>query len=138
MPTGVGMIGAIGLGVFGLFTGQSWILLMIAVFGYFECWRMRKMLQIGAMAETGEFGYDFSQGYTSLEQKLAEKEEKPGLFQRRRARRTAEKAERERRRQEEHEELVEHILAKVSASGLGSLTPKERRILEAETARRRG
>jgi len=137
IATSAGMIGAICLGVFGLFTGQSWVLLMIAVFGYFESWRMKKMLRTGEMLDTGEFGYDFSGGYTSLDRQVDHDQPKPGFLEQRRARRAAAKAERERKREEEHSKQVERILAKVSAQGMDSLTPQERKVLEEETARRR-
>ncbi len=134
--TMVGMIGAICLGVFGLFTGASWLLLMIAVFGYLECYRMRQMAKMGEMTTTNEFGYDFSRGYTSLDGGGAP-ERKPSFIQQWHQKRAARRAEKERIKAKEREQLVEQILAKVSQDGLRSLTSRERRILEEETARRK-
>ncbi len=84
----------------------------------------------------GELGYDFSQGYTSLDRDDA-RERRPGFLERRRMRKVARKAERERKRREEHRRAVEKTLRKISESGVESLTPRERRILEEETERQR-
>ena len=130
------MVGAIMIGLFGLFTDQSWLLMMIAVFGYVTCWQTRRSIREHADYELGDWGYDFSGGYTSL-QRSERRERRPGFFERRRARRAAARSEDERRRREDHQQAVEAVLRKVSTSGLSSLTPKERRILEEETRRQR-
>jgi len=136
IATATGMIGAIGIGLVGLFLEESWLILMIAVFGYFTCWQTRRMLREGGEFGGGEFGYDFSQGYTSLE-RVDTGERRPGFLKRRRARKAAAKVERERQRREDHEREVERVLSKISKSGLHSLSAKERRILEMETERQR-
>lgn len=136
IATGTGMVGAILVGLFGLFTEQSWILLMIAVFGYMTCWQQRRMLREYGEVGGGEFGYDFSKGYTAFDH-AEQRERKPGFFERRRARKEALKQQRERERREAHEKMVEAVLRKISETGIGSLTPKERRVLEDETARKR-
>ncbi|MCH7871313.1 MAG: hypothetical protein IID33_06395 [Planctomycetes bacterium] len=137
IATGTGMVGAIAIGLIGLFTDQSWLLLMIAVFGYMTCYQTRRMLREQGEFGLGEFGYDFSQGYTSLNGDKPDQTRKPGYFARRRARKLALKVQRERRQDEEHEAQVERILQKISDSGMASLSTPERRILEAETERRR-
>ena len=138
IATSTGMIGAIVVGLFGLFAGDgSWLILMIAVFGYLTCYRTRIMLRETGDMEGGEFGYDFSRGYTSLDQGDSDAERKPGYFERRRIRKTAAKAERERKQREERQKKVERILAKISRSGMASLTPSERSILNEETQRQR-
>lgn len=136
IATATGMIGAIVIGVFGLFLEESWLLLMIAFFGYITCWQTRRALKEGAEFAGGEFGYDFSQGYTSLE-RADTKEPKPGFFARRRAKKAAAKEERQRQGREEHKREVERILRKISETGMASLSAKERRILERETERQR-
>ena len=136
IATATGMIGAIVVGLFGLFTEQSWLLLMIAVFGYLTCWQNRRMLREQGDIGAGEFGYDFSRGYAAFEPQES-KERKPGFFERRRARKAAEKARREQKRREEHQKAVESILRKISQSGIESLTARERDILAEETQRRR-
>ncbi len=136
IATGTGMVGAILVGLFGLFMEQSWLLLMIAVFGYMTCWQNRRMLREQGDIGGGEFGYDFSQGYTSLNREEP-RPRKPGIFERRRARRQARKAQRDRELREAHARSVEAILSKISDHGMASLTPRERRILEHETERQR-
>ena len=84
-----------------------------------------------------EYGYDFSRGYTSLDGEEARARRKPGFLARRRARKQALRAERERQRREEHDKAVEATLRKIAESGIASLTPRERRILEEETERQR-
>lgn len=136
IATATGMIGAIPVALFGLFAEQSWLLLMIAVFGYLTCWQNRRMLREQGGAGAGEFGYDFSQGYTSLDRDPSRRR-RPGLFERRRARKEVRKAQRERERREAHAKAVEAILRKISEHGLRSLSPRERRILEEETQQQR-
>ena len=131
------MVGAILVALFGLFTEQSWLLMMIAVFGYLTCWRTRRMLREEDALGVGEFGYDFSQGYTAFDGRDSSEDRKPGFFERRRARKAARKVQRERQRREEHARAVEGILRKISEAGLNSLTPREKRILQDETERQR-
>lgn len=137
IATSIGMVGAIGLAAWGLFTGQSWLMLSIAAFGYISCWQQRRELRETGAYDTGEFGYDFSRGYASLDRRAVGSDRKAGWFSGHRAKRAAVKAERERQREADHAAEVERLLAKVFQSGLHSLAPKERRILEEETQRKR-
>ncbi len=136
LATGIVMVGAIVIGLTGLIT-QVIMLLAIAFFGYFTCWQQRQIIKAGAYENENEFGYDFSQGYTSLNSNDAENERRPSLIQRWRAKRSARLAEREADRAEQRRRMIDAILDKVHASGVESLTPKERRILEDETQRHR-
>ena len=136
IATGVGMIGAIVIGVIGLFVGQM-IFFAIAFFGYFTCWQQRQMLKAGMYDSQNEFGYDFSRGYTSLEHGDSRPERKPTYWERRRAQRALVRARREAERSEEHRRHIDQILEKVHGHGMESLTPKERRLLEEETHRQR-
>ncbi len=129
------MVGAIAIGLFGLFQEDSWLLLMIAVFGYATCWQNRRMLRELDHAATGEFGPDFTRGYSFLNGEEDGETRKPGFFERRRARATARKTLRERQARDQRESAVEQILQKVSATGLESLSANERRILAEETRR---
>ena len=137
LATGTGMIGAVIIGLFGLFTAQSWLLLLIAVFGYLTCWQTRKMIKEQGVVDASLIGGEFSQGYTFLGQDGDGEERRPGFFARRRARRDAARTQREQQRRIEHGQAVERILRKVSASGTESLTARERRVLEEETRRQR-
>ena len=133
IATGVGMAGAVVLGLLGLLS-TAMLLIAIAFFGYFTCWQQRQMLKMGVYEAQGESGYDFSQGYTSLDDK-SETPAQPGFFASRRAARAQRRAQQEQRRIEEHQQKVDQILAKIRTSGTGSLTRQERRTLESETQR---
>ncbi len=132
--SGVGMVGAIAIGTIGLLTAAS-ILMFIAIFGYVTCWQQRQMLKAGAFEAQNEFGYDFSQGYTSLNKDWENPQQapRPSFFQRWRNKRAIARAERERNRIEERRVEVDRILEKVHKDGLQSLTTKERRLLQEES-----
>ncbi len=137
IATGVGMIGAIVIGVLGLFTQQV-LFFAIAFFGYFTCWHQRQVLKSGMYETDNPFGYDFSRGYASLDQgHEVETASRPSLLQRWRIRRAIAREQREVREREELRRRIDLILDKVHQHGLTSLTPKERRLLEAETNRHR-
>ena len=129
------MIGAIVVGLVGLFAGEGGLVLMIALFGYLTCGQTRRQLREQGDFELGESGFDFTRGHP-----YPEEEERGGrrvgFFARRRARRAAARAAKERCRQAESAQAVEAILRKISTSGLDSLTDDERRILKSETRRR--
>ena len=136
IATSTGMVGAIVVGLFGLFAEQSWLLLMIAIFGYLTCYQTRRMLREHGDTGVGEFGYDSSGGYTSLDDGEP-KPRRPGFFERRRLRKQAASVEQERQRIARRQKEVERLLRKISETGMASLTPRERRVLEEETERQR-
>lgn len=136
IATSTGMIGAVVIALFGLFTDQSWLLMMIAVFGYLTCWQTRRELREQTTLGFGGDAEDYGDE-AALESSRAARPRRATWLQRHRARRAAMKALEERRREEEHELRVEQILAKVSKTGLASLTPQERAELEEETRRKR-
>lgn len=137
IATSTGMIGAIALGVFALFAGDRNFLIMgIAVFGYLTCMQQRRMAAEMDAFGGNEFGYDFSRGYASLEE--GETQRTPGPIARWKTKRAAAKAERAREEELSRQRQVEDILKKISETGLASLSPKERKLLEEETARKRG
>lgn len=89
--------------------------------------------------EESFLGYDFSQGYTSLERSApAEPEERrPGALQRWQAQRAAKRKEREERERIETERKLDVILEKVHQSGIESLSDSERRFLNRASAKYR-
>lgn len=135
IATLVGMIGAIVLGIIGLVTGTI-LLVVLSVFGYLTCYHDRKYAKLEMDEVLGEFGYDFSQGYLSLDPQ-EQKPKKPGYFERRRVEKARARAERERLDREALSRRVDEILQKISDSGVDSLTPQERKILSEETNRQR-
>ncbi|MBU0718743.1 MAG: hypothetical protein KJ749_10880, partial [Planctomycetes bacterium] len=135
IATATGMIGAVVIGLIGLFLEESWLLLMITVFGYMTCYQTRRMLrEQGELA--GAFGSDFGQQFTRLDDDR-QAERKPGPLARWRVQRAAKKAECERQQEAAHERAVEAALRKVADCGLTSLTARERQVLEKETERQR-
>lgn len=84
------------------------------------------------------FGYDFSQGYTSLERSSSQLVEKQaGFFQKWREKRKLQKELREREKNRDAEKQLDSLLHKVHEFGLESLTPKERQQLNQVSARYR-
>lgn len=135
IASGIGMVGAVVIGLVGLLTEQ-YLLLFIAVFGYMTCWQQRQQLKMMGEMDTGPFGYDFSQGYTSLGKAGGSSESEPGFLERRRRKKEARQRERARHEAKERDARLDQTLAKVREHGLASLTTAERRFLEKETQRR--
>jgi len=128
--TVVGMIGASIVGVLGLATigsGNGLMLMLIAGFGFYECYRQRMMLR-----ETGpeewQDGTDYSAAY-----------EQPTVPKRRRHvnKRAIKRARKIAQLEIAERQHIDAILAKVSAHGMGSLTWRERRALHKATEHQR-
>lgn len=84
-------------------------------------------------------GYDFSQGYTSLEKSAPpEPQGQPGFFQRWLIRRRKHRQERQEAKAKEAERELDFLLAKVHTYGIDSLTESEKRILKRASARYKG
>ncbi|RPI86227.1 MAG: hypothetical protein EHM42_06205 [Planctomycetaceae bacterium] len=96
-------------------------------------------MRLGDRRDDSFLGYDFSQGYTSLEQ--AREFEGTGksssVVERWLEQRRASKRERETLEQEVAEEQLDSLLAKVHEQGLSSLSLTERRLLEQVSERYR-
>lgn len=133
---GTGMIGAILIGLVALFTEQPWLPLLIAVYGYMECWQTRRRLRESEYLLQSGFSVEDPYGL-GLPGEEERRDPQPGFFARRRARKAAEFEERRRKEETEHQEAVDRILRKVSLTGLSSLTPQERKVLERETQEQR-
>ena len=92
--------------------------------------------QVGESYDDSFMGYDFSQGYTSLERDGARAGEepmrphRPGPLQRWREKRRAEKERREEEKLAEVELQVDELLEKVHNNGIDSLTEAEKRQLK--------
>jgi len=136
IATFVGMVGAVIIGVVGLFA-EEMIFFAIAFFGYFTCWQHRQMLKADLFGGENEFGYDFSMGFASLEDDEHRPVARLSFWARLKMRRAQAKALRKAQRREEHQRRVDEILEKVHRYGMDSLTVRERRILQEETDRQR-
>ncbi len=127
--TFIGMVGAVVIGLIGLATDQT-IMVCIAVFGYLTCANDRRMLRHGMMEHLSEFG-----GFTTFGEE--EEEREPTWLEKRQARRAARREQRAQAEEAQREEEIDRILQKVHDHGMSSLTPRERRTLQADTERRR-
>jgi Zn-dependent protease len=147
MGTGMGSEMAIRLaivvatlvGVIGLFFFKSIILLLLAFLIVLLAVQEHHQLQASESYDDSFMGYDFSQGYTSLEKSEPVKQERRvGLWQRWQAKRRAEKLRRLELQSQQSEQQLDAILAKVHECGMASLTPSEKRLLKRASNRYRG
>jgi Zn-dependent protease len=101
---------------------------LLALFIWYTCRSQWILLETGG--EESVFGYDFSQGYTSLEREAsAPRRRRPNFFQRWKQRRAQLRMQREQETREAEERRMDELLEKVQREGLQSLTDEERRFL---------
>ncbi|MGQ0637063.1 MAG: site-2 protease family protein [Planctomycetaceae bacterium] len=105
--------------------GIAFLLVILALQESFE-------MQNGESYEESFMGYDFSQGYTSLEREEQKPQApaRPGLLARWREMRRVHKQLRLEQEQRRAEQQLDELLAKVHARGLEALTPAEQRLLK--------
>jgi Zn-dependent protease len=118
------------VGLYGIIQ-YSVMALCLALFIYVACQRQWVVLETGG--EEGIFGYDFSQGYTSLERdpiQAAPPRPKVSWFRRWLQRRAARKVQREQERREAEERRLDALLDKVHREGRQSLTDEEERFMK--------
>lgn len=88
-------------------------------------------VQWGDAYDDSFMGYDFSQGYTSLERSaIAEKPVRKSFWERRREQKQAMRLQRQEELRRQEELLLDELLAKVHASGINALTPQEKKFLQ--------
>lgn len=124
-----GFITALVLGIISI-VSEELLLLCLALFIYVTCRQQLIMLETGG--EESLFGYDFTQGYTSLErdQPAGPRRRKPNFIQRWLQRRAQRKLQREMEVREAEERRMDELLEKVQRDGLQSLSDEERRFLK--------
>ena len=127
------------VGVVGVFAGlmldHTGVVLLGAIIVLLN---MREMYQLRTADGYGDsfMGYDFSQGYTSLERGQEKtSQRRPGLLHRWRERRRAEKLRRDKQRDIEVGSMLDAILEKVHRTGIESLTVAEKRLLNRASTR---
>jgi len=128
----VGFIGFIG----GLFADSIWVVAIAAMVLLLNL-QEHFQLQTAETYDESVFGYDFSQGYTSLERGLAGEQKpprKPGILQRWRERRKAEKLRRLQERDQQMQAELDALLQKIQDYGMDSLSDAERRKLKRAAA----
>jgi Zn-dependent protease len=136
---------AIAFGVVLLFMGftdKAWsykhpvidhldFLLILCGLTYFMTARqIREQVMYGEMDDGGAFGYDFSRGYTSLENGDSGAEPRPSWSERRREEKARRAEERESEKDREVRARLDELLEKISRDGMGSLSSDEKRFLE--------
>jgi hypothetical protein len=102
------------------------------------CYQLWFILENGG--EDGLFGYDFSQGYTSLERDepvRTRTARQPNWFQRWRQRRRAARLQREQEQREAEDRRLDELLEKVHREGKDSLSDEERRFMKRVSERLR-
>lgn len=134
-----GFIVMLMVGVYGMVKDDV-MALMLAIWVYVSCKQQLILLETGG--EDSPFGYDFSQGYTSLEGESSPsappKRKRPNFIQRWLQRRAARRAAAEIEARESDERRMDELLEKVQRDGLQSLNEEERRFLTRVSARYRG
>ncbi len=101
----------------------------LALFIYISCRTQMIILETGG--EEGLFGYDFSQGYTSLERDPPHTTTKrQSWWKRWRENRAARKLQREMEVREAEERRLDELLEKVQKLGMNALTDEERRFMK--------
>lgn len=133
----IGMVVGLVCAVAGLLFDEVWL-----VFLGFLVFSMDLheffMLQISEQLDDSFLGYDFSQGYTSLEKSQArERERRPGLIGRWRKRRAEERRQREEAERVETEQRLDELLDKVHREGMDALSDAEKRFLQKASNRYR-
>lgn len=127
----VGFCAMFIMGVAAFAINES-LLLGLALFIFFSCRQQWLLLETGG--EEGVFGYDFSQGYTSLERgeppAAPPKHRQPNFFQRWLQRRAERKRQREQENREADERRMDDLLDKIQRHGRQSLTDEENRFLK--------
>jgi Zn-dependent protease len=129
----VGFVVMFLVGVFALVKNEL-LWLCLAMYIYFAC--KFEWLKLDHAAEDSLFGYDFSQGYTSLEhsgereQAERPRRRKQSFWQRFWQRRAARRMQREQQTQLQEEQRMDQLLEKIQREGKHALTDEEQRFLK--------
>lgn len=139
-----GWIIALLLGLYTLITFEgssgsaNLLLFFLALFIYVTCKQQFILLETGGLGEESLFGYDFSQGYTSLERdQPAARRPRQSFWRRWLQRRAERKRQLDEEQRIQEERRVDELLDKVQRSGMQSLTDEERRFLNRVSAKYR-
>jgi stage IV sporulation protein FB len=109
------------------------LFVFLAFFIYFSCKQQWMILETGG--EESLFGYDFSQGYTSLERDepphaAAPPKPKQSWWQRWKQKRAEKRAREAAEQREADERRLDELLDKVARQGIESLSEEERRFMQ--------
>lgn len=127
----IGAIVGVGFIIAGVMWDSTLILLVGAIVLPLNLMHGQQQQQQEAEGDESFMGYDFSQGYTSLERSDPEfsAEEQEGWLARRKAQREEERRRREEELEREMERQLDALLEKVHTHGEGSLTGAEKKQL---------
>jgi len=132
----ISMFAAIGLCLVGFIKEDFGWLFGLSVFLFLMAWLEMQRVRMEDFQEDSVFGYDFSQGYTSLERSLPEEEgPRLSMWQRWKQQREAEARRRELEHEQEAESQLDTLLAKIKEQGISSLSPSEKQMLETASAK---
>jgi len=115
-------------------------LLILAIFVYFSARREEQTHQSESASDEAVLGYDFSEGYTSLERttpKLVSTQTSPSLLVRWWERRREERLLRQREVEADEESRMDEILSRLHQTGINSLSHEDRQLLQRVSARYR-
>jgi Zn-dependent protease len=119
------------VGLYGIIMNEV-LALCLAGLVYVACRQEWNLLEMGG--EEGQFGYDFSQGYTSLERDQPTAATPPprrqSWWQRWQQRRASRRMQREQETREAEERRMDALLEKVQREGISALTDEERRFMK--------
>jgi Zn-dependent protease len=136
-----GMIAGLLALVGGLFLDPSSGIFLVFLGAIIMLLNLQESYQLRASEgyDDSFLGYDFSQGYTSLDRgdDVPLPTRRPSLWRRWREQRRAEKSLREQEQEAESEKQLDRLLEKVHTDGIDSLSDVERRLLDHVSARYR-
>jgi stage IV sporulation protein FB len=124
----VGFVFTVVVGLISIVYNEI-LVFCLALFIYVSCRAQLFILETGG--EEGLFGYDFSQGYTSLERETPHVTMKrTSWWKRWRENRAARKLQRKMEEREAEERRLDELLEKVQKLGMTALTDEERRFMK--------
>jgi len=133
------MVAAILLGIIGYTIEPALGIVLVTFSSFILIMNLLESIQrqLSDSYDDSFLGYDFSQGYTSLEQGTEERPRRRGLIEQWRENRRLKKLEREQQERMETETKLDALLEKVHQQGMDALTPAEQRFLKQASARYR-
>jgi stage IV sporulation protein FB len=126
-----GFVVAVIVGLYSIVYSEP-LMAYLTIFIFIAC--AQEWVTLESAHEDSLFGYDFSQGYTSLEKDDAQpappKPQKQNFIQRWLARRAARKQQEEAEQREAEDRRMDELLEKIQKFGKESLTDEEHRFLK--------
>lgn len=125
-----GFVVAVAIGLFAIIYAEP-LAAFLTFFVFISC--AQEWMALESAHEDSLFGYDFSQGYTSLEKDetpAPPKPKKQNFIQRWLAKRAAKRLQQEQEQREADDRRMDELLEKIQKFGKGSLTDEEQRFLK--------